>query len=81
MPGNPIPQSLYSNAYYHPHIACIQSVLTQLPPVSACYHAECERLATAGAQRGNVFGFCHHYILLEHVYVYNTYTLQYVLLQ
>ena len=32
MPGNPIPQSLYSNAYYHPHIACIQSVWTQFSP-------------------------------------------------
>ena len=51
------------------------------PPVSTCYHAGCERLATTGAQRGNVFGFCHHYTLLENVYVYNTYTLQYILLQ
>ena len=51
------------------------------PPVSPCYHSGCERLATTGAQRGNVCGFCHHYTLLEYVSVYNTYTPQYVFSQ
>ena len=32
MPGNPIPQSRFSHAYYHPHIACIQSVWPQFSP-------------------------------------------------
>jgi hypothetical protein len=84
MPGNPIPDAVSVQQCLVPSTYCVYPVCVDsvLPPISPCYHSECERLATTGAQRRIVFGFCHHYILLEYNYVYNyTYTLQYVLLQ
>ena len=83
MPGNPIPQSLYSNAYYHLRIACSQSVWPQFSPAQShlVITQDVRELPQQEHKEAMCLAFGHNYILLAYVSIYNTYTLQYVLLQ